>query len=76
MACGRRPHHRAAEPSHELPPPHPRPSGFARSDTKFSHMKMDTVTLLLLIALPFWLGLLAWLWRTEHRRQRNTGGRP
>jgi hypothetical protein len=32
--------------------------------------EMDTVTLLLLIALPFWLGLLAWLWRSEHRRQR------
>jgi hypothetical protein len=31
---------------------------------------MDTVTLLLLIALPFWLGLLAWLWRTERHRQR------
>jgi hypothetical protein len=32
--------------------------------------EMDIVTLLLLIALPFWLGLLAWLWRTERHRQR------
>jgi hypothetical protein len=31
---------------------------------------MDTATLLLLIALPFWLALLAWLWRTERHRQR------
>jgi hypothetical protein len=39
-------------------------------------IKMDTVTLLLLIAAPLWLALLAWLWRTERRRQRNTGDRP
>jgi len=35
---------------------------------------MDTATLLLLIALPFWLALLAWLWRTERHRQRPMTG--
>jgi type II secretory pathway component PulK len=49
----------------------------ARSKGGNQETEMDplVVVLMIVVVLATWAGLAVWLWRSEHRRQRNTRDR-
>jgi hypothetical protein len=51
--------------------------GGARSKGGNQETEMDplVVVLMIVVVLATWAGLAVWLWRSEHRRQRNTRDR-